>query len=75
MLIRPPPPGDPPSPGDPPPPGRSRRGYVMVHLEEGDRRDLERVRDELEAELGLSVGLAGAFRWLLRRHAREGRSE
>jgi hypothetical protein len=50
---------------------RSRKGYVMVELEATERAQLERLRDELEARFGArKVGLAGAFRWLLREHQR-----
>lgn len=47
---------------------RPRTGYVMVELDGPDRRKLEAIRDRLEAQLGVRVGLAGAFRWLLRQH-------
>jgi hypothetical protein len=45
---------------------RSRTGYVMVELDAREREELERLRDRLEGQIGSRIGLAGAFRWLLR---------
>jgi hypothetical protein len=39
----------------------------MVDLSPDDRRKLEAIRDRLEAETGVKVGLAGALRSLLRK--------
>jgi hypothetical protein len=46
---------------------RPRDGYVMVELSKDERKKLEAIRDRLSEQTGVKVGLAGAFRSLLRR--------
>lgn len=46
---------------------RPRTGYVQVELSPEERKKLETIRDRIERETCVKVGLAGAFRTLLRR--------
>jgi hypothetical protein len=46
---------------------RPRKGYVMVELNEEDRKKLEEEEARLSRETGVKVGLAGTLRSLLRR--------